>query len=271
MGTVVGTATTPGDTPIEGSAIFLLVGPDGTFLPQAYRTDTSELILGSHTKDLVAGSYTVTLPANTLLDVPNTRWLRYYATKNYGRAPAMEKLLLVPTGAGPFDERLIQDQLPGGEPMSSALAAHLVAAGQHGGGKEIAYAELADWVNASTSFTDVPGSSLQFEYDGQPVVYIADVNFLKEEAAPNGETKMVISGTGLAGTPVSRNLQAFSGAAGAQFQYKWSERIPNSFLTGMVIGNTYTCKLQTRTTATTSDWSVLRSFGYNCYVSLVRR
>lgn len=270
MGTVVGTVTTPGDDAIVGSAIFYLVGPDGSVLPQAYRTDTDELILGTHVEELVGGTYSVVLPANSLLDVPNTRWLRYFATNRYGQAPAMEKHLLVPTGAGPFAEMDIQDQVPGGEVMSSALAAHIGSASSHGGGKRIAYAELADFVNANTAFQDVPGSALNFEYDGGPLHYIADVNFLKEEAAPNGECKMVISGTGLTGTPVSRNLKVFAGAAGAQFQYFMKEIIPNSFLAGMVIGNTYTCKLQSRTTVATSDFSVLRSFGYNCYVELIR-
>lgn len=129
MGTVTGTLRRPDDSAFVGTVRFGLVDATGRAVHRAFDHATGRTYLGPIDAEVsAAGVYSLALPANTALDPAGSRWAR---TVLRDGVASVSDALIVPVGAGPFDEDDILaealDPLPEPAPANLIDSAEITA------------------------------------------------------------------------------------------------------------------------------------------------
>lgn len=146
---------------------FDLVDAGGQPLEQGWLAATNKTIIGtSEVNADAAGAYTITVPANADITPAGTRWRRRIFPADGGRA--ITALLVVPSGAGPYNE----------DDLAVAPVPGLVQPAPFG---QLAYVKLGGAPNTtvdttSTSMVKVPGLETTFVARARPVLLRASIS-----------------------------------------------------------------------------------------------
>lgn len=160
MPTVSENIDLPGDVDPERCLVELqLYQADRTPLLEARDTGSGATVAGRRVVALdAAGTWTQALTANAGLSPAGSVWGRRLTGPKVD--PSTLSYATVPAGGGPYQWKAIEDDPPAAL-APSGLAAHAADLSLHGGGQRLGIAHIAaNFTTASTSFVDIPGSSL---------------------------------------------------------------------------------------------------------------
>lgn len=172
-------------TPVE----FELVDQAGVPLRRGWLAATNKTIVGEKTVTTnVSGVYTVTLPANTDVTPADSRWRRRILPVDGARA--VDDLLVVPAGAGPYTEDdIVVDPAP------------LVTPAAQPGGKQLAAWQLAGTANTAVSTTSTVAAAIAglggtIETSGRPIAVHLNMSWVTvSDANKTGTFTVKIDGT----------------------------------------------------------------------------
>jgi len=250
-----------GADPIPAPVVALrLVGADGVHLREARDTDAGTTIVGEHLVLLdgvssgspTVGTWSLPLPANDLITPAGTVWAR---TVTGPRIATTVSYAEVPETGGPYEWKLIETDPPAAiDP--SGLAAHAADDELHGGGQELALANVtANFSTASTSFVDIPGASVTFLGPDRPYVVSFSVPVTVAQIGQGAEMR-ILGGA----TQVDWDFTPRASVAGQTFKQRLVARIPAPTFSPTP-GDSVTYKAQLRTIAASSNASITVDFG----------
>ncbi len=218
-------------------------------------TATGKLVGGARTADGPTLSFTG-LVGNAAIGAPAGTVYRLLVSWA-GLAAPVERFLTMPTTGGPYTLNQVETDPPGAL-TPSALSAHAADTALHGGGQELALANVsANFSTASTTFVDVPGASITFIVPSRPFVVTFSVPVNVEEAGQGAEMRIV---GGATPTQIDWDFTPRATVAGQVFKQFLRARVPCPTFTPTP-GTSVTFKGQVRTIVATSDVSIVVDFG----------
>lgn len=238
---------------VPGDAVIIRIDVvDDNLRPiSSFLTSTGITVISPYEFRLAANSqWSLDLPANSLLTPAGTKYRRIVQWGNN----AYFDFIDVPAAGGPYRvDQILSD--PPAALASSALTAHAADTTQHGGGKRLGIAHLANSITANTAYTDVPGASITLVNQPASFALLVDLPISIEEVTRFGNFQF------LAGSTVIWSRQTIIGQAAAQaLSFQGRCALPNTLYTP-VAGATVTYKLQWKTSIATSDLAIVTEFG----------